>query len=137
MKPILLSILGLLFSQCLSIAEPQGVDNKKIANGKRYELRIKNVPADDIKHWNRQYEVDRNGCVHLPLIGDIAISGLSLDEAAAKIRDTLLNRKIFTRPEVKLLQPMNLMNLKNLKNLKRHGPVEPKKGEHVVPPNGP
>ncbi|MBN8457642.1 MAG: polysaccharide biosynthesis/export family protein [Verrucomicrobia bacterium] len=134
MKPILLSIFGLLFSQFLSVAEPKEGDNEKIAIGKRYELRIKNVPADDMKRWNRQYEVDRNGCVRLPLIGETAISGLSLDEAAAKIRDTLLNRKIFTRPEIELFQPKIL---ENLMNLRKRGPVEPKKGEHVVPPNGP
>jgi hypothetical protein len=130
MKPILLSILGLLFSQCLSVAEPKEVDHGRIANGKRYELRIKKVPVVEMKEWNRQYEVDRNGCVNLPLVGEIEVSGLSLDEAAAKIRDTLRNRKIFPLVEVELLQP---------KKEKKRAPVEPKKPEpaHGKPPEAP
>ncbi len=128
MKPILLSILGLLFSQCLSLAEPKEADQGKIANGKRYELRIKKVPVDDMKQWNRQYEVDRNGCVNLPLVGKVKISGLTLDEAGNKIQATLRNREIFPLAEVELLQP---------KNQQKRDPVEQKKGEQVVPPNGP
>ena len=105
MKIILLHAFVFGLSAFLAAANP--LENKpiRIGPGQKVELRISGVPKSEMKNWNGPYRVDANGFIKLPYLGKIQLDGTTPDQAGAKIRDLLKDRRIFTQPDIEITIP--------------------------------
>lgn len=77
-------------------------DNARIHSGMTYTLDLVGVPATEHKKWKDDYTISEAGNLHLPMIEQIKVEGLTLAEAEKIIEANLKKQGIFTTPKVRL-----------------------------------
>ena len=88
-------LAGLLAA--IAVGAPSNVD------AGRYRLFVRDLLKITVfgeEGLDVQRRIDGNGTVSLPLVGSVALEGLTLPEAEEKIRRTYVAREIFVRPQV-------------------------------------
>ncbi len=99
MKALLHGFLrGICF--CLAVvghAEDVGADVARYRLAPRDLIRVTVFGENDL---NVERRIDGNGTVSLPLIGSVALQGLTVAGAEERIRKTFVEKEIFVRPQV-------------------------------------
>jgi protein involved in polysaccharide export with SLBB domain len=94
-----------LLLQLIGASQIQNNKNAVIKPNEVYRIeQIKNVPEDEKIIFQKQYKVDKNGMIQLPLGGKVKIAGKSVQDAEKVIEQHLIDKEIFTIPKVKLRQ---------------------------------
>lgn len=102
MKSVKIISIVVLFLSVVGICAPPVKDKIVAKPGDVYGLFITGVPADESEAWSRDYKVDKDGCVRLPLGGKVKIGGMAIKEADRRIEKHLVDEEIYTTPKVKL-----------------------------------
>ena len=71
-----------------------------LRNGDMVEIRIANVPADDVGQITGMYTLDESGMVNIPFIGLTKISGLPPSKAQLELQNKFVTEGIYTNPTV-------------------------------------
>ena len=77
-------------------------DDLVIKSGEVYVLSLKGVPIEESQAWDKNYKVDKEGNIKLPLGGKVKIAGKSIKEAEKAIEEHLIDEEIYTVPKIKL-----------------------------------
>jgi polysaccharide biosynthesis/export protein len=92
------------------ICAQQNQGSSQVLSSKEIPVSLKIAPGDllritvfDVPEMEQDVRVGANGKAQLALIGDIALSGLTSQEAAETIASELRNRKLLLRPQVNVL----------------------------------
>lgn len=94
------SLLALLALAIALVAPGAGADDPaQYRIGENDLLAVEVFGLDD---FDRQVRVLRDGTISLPLVGSLAIAGLTLEQAQAKIADELRRRRLVRDPQVTL-----------------------------------
>lgn len=92
MKKYLLPLLLI----ALTILSPSAF--AQIVAGRGIEIRIQGVPIEEKGRIDGAYSVSATGTVRMPLIGEVSISGMSTNAAAAKLEGVYKANGIYTSP---------------------------------------
>jgi polysaccharide export outer membrane protein len=76
-----------------------------LRNGDTVEIRIANVPPEDIQQFDGTYTVDETGMINLPYIGMIKAGGLPPSQVQVAIQNQLVTAGIYTMPTVTVTPP--------------------------------
>lgn len=94
------SLLALLALAIALVAPGAGADDPaQYRIGENDLLAVEVFGLDD---FDRQVRVLRDGTISLPLVGSLAIAGLTLEQAQTKIADELRHRRLVRDPQVTL-----------------------------------
>lgn len=94
------SLLALLALAIALVAPGAGADDPaQYRIGENDLLAVEVFGLDD---FDRQVRVLRDGTISLPLVGSLAIAGLTLEQAQTKIADELRRRRLVRDPQVTL-----------------------------------
>jgi protein involved in polysaccharide export with SLBB domain len=69
-----------------------------IISGRGIEIRIQGVPPEEKGRIDGVYSVSGSGTVRMPLIGEVSVSGMTTNSAAAKLEAIYRNAGIYTTP---------------------------------------
>lgn len=83
----------------LGVMPSTAEDTGQYRVGENDLLKVEVFGLDD---FDRQVRVLRDGTISLPLVGSLAIAGLTLEEAQSKIADELRRRRLVRDPQVTL-----------------------------------
>lgn len=64
------------------------------------DIRIANVPPEDVAQFNSPYTLDESGMVNLPYIGNMKAEGLTSSQVQVNIQQKLISDGIYTNPSV-------------------------------------
>lgn len=88
----------------------QDPENKQPSSSQEMPVVLKIAPGDllhisvfDVPEMTQEVRIGANGKAQLALIGDVALAGLTGDEAAEAIARELRDRKLLLRPQVNVL----------------------------------
>jgi polysaccharide export outer membrane protein len=76
-----------------------------LRDGDTVEIRIANVPPEDIQQFDGTYNVDESGMINLPYIGMIKAGGLPPSQVQTVIQNQLISAGIYTMPTVTVTPP--------------------------------
>jgi len=76
-----------------------------LRNGDTVDIRIANVPADDIGQFDGAYTLDQDGMINLPYIHMVKAGGLPPSQVQANIQNQLIAAGIYTMPTVSVTPP--------------------------------
>jgi polysaccharide export outer membrane protein len=76
-----------------------------LRNGDTVDIRIANVPPEDIQQFDGSYTVDESGMINLPYIGMIKAGGLPPSQVQTLIQNQLVSAGIYTMPTVTVTPP--------------------------------
>jgi polysaccharide export outer membrane protein len=76
--------------------------------GDTVEIRIANVPLDDIQQWDAPYTLDETGMLNLPFIGMIKAGGLPPSQVQTMIQNKLIAEGIYTSPTIAVNPPSGM-----------------------------
>ena len=79
--------------------------------GDTVDIRLAQVPTEDIAAFGSVQVIDEGGMLNLPYIGKIKISGMDVSQAQQLIETKLKEGKIFTNPTVTLTPSTRLVNV--------------------------
>src|SRR5215471_9784226 len=106
---LVLALMHVAVSSSIGGAQ-QDPGNVQPSSGKQTPVAIKIAPGDllhitvfDVPEMTQEVRVGANGKAQLALIGDIALAGLTGDEAEETIASELRNRKLLLSPQVNVL----------------------------------
>jgi len=89
--------------------QPTGPGAVPLRNGDTVEIRIANVPPEDIQQWDSlTYTVDESGSLNLPFIGMIKAGGLAPSQVQVVIQNKLITDGIYTNPTVTVNPPTGM-----------------------------
>jgi polysaccharide export outer membrane protein len=71
-----------------------------LRNGDVVDIRIANVPADDIAQFTGAYTLDENGMINLPYIGLIKAGGMPASAVQSAVQSKLISDGFYTNPIV-------------------------------------
>ena len=86
-------------------AAPAGGVGVALRNGDTVEIRIANVPPEDIQQFDGSYTVDEDGMINLPYVGRVKAGGLPPSQVQTLIQNTLISAGIYTMPTVSVAPP--------------------------------
>lgn len=106
---VVLALLYVTVSSPVAQAQ-QDPGNKQLPSSKEAPVSLKIAPGDllhisvfDVPEMTQEVRVGANGKAQLALIGDVALTGLTADEAEEVIARELRDRKLLLRPQVNVL----------------------------------
>jgi protein involved in polysaccharide export with SLBB domain len=70
----------------------------QVVAGRGIEIRIQGVPPEEKGRIDGAYSVSGSGTVRMPLIGEVALAGLSTNAAAAKLESIYKDAGIYSMP---------------------------------------
>lgn len=73
--------------------------------GDSVDIRIANVPAEDMAQFSAPYTVDDAGMLNLPYIGNIKAGGMAPSQVQVAIQQKLVAEGIYTNPTVTVAPP--------------------------------
>jgi len=76
-----------------------------LRNGDTVDIRIANVPPEDIQQFDGSYTVDESGMINLPYIGMVKAGGLAPSQVQTMIQNQLVSAGIYTMPTVTVSPP--------------------------------
>jgi polysaccharide export outer membrane protein len=74
--------------------------------GDTLDIRIANVPAEDVAQFTGIYTIDESGMVNLPYAGPIKAGGLPASQVQVAIQNKLIADQIYTNPTVIVNPPV-------------------------------
>jgi len=88
---------------------PQGADRGvALRNGDTVDIRIANVPPDDMQQIDGSYTLDEAGMINLPYIGMVKAGGLPPSQVQVTIENKLVSAGIYTSPTITVNPPANM-----------------------------
>ena len=79
-----------------------------LRSGDTVDVRIANVPPEDMSEWDAPYTVDESGMLNLPFIGNIKAGGLPPSQVQLAIQNKLISDGIYTNPTVTVNPPTGM-----------------------------
>jgi protein involved in polysaccharide export with SLBB domain len=76
-----------------------------LRNGDTVDIRIANVPPEDIQQFDGAYTLDEAGMINLPYIGMVKAGGLPPSQVQTLIQNQLISAGIYTMPTVSVAPP--------------------------------
>lgn len=76
---------------------PNGVG---LRPGDALEIRIANVPPEDMQQFSGMYTIDEDGMLNLPYVGLIKAGGMPASQVQIEVQNKLIAAGIYTRPTV-------------------------------------
>jgi len=93
-------------AQAVAVAAPaQGTGGVALRNGDTVEVRIANVPPEDVGQIDGTYTLDESGMLNLPFIGLIKAGGLAPSQVQIAIQNKYIADGIYTNPTVTVNPP--------------------------------
>ena len=87
-------------------AAPMGGAGVALRNGDTVEVRIANVPTEDVGQINGTYTLDESGMLNLPFIGLIKAGGSPPSQVQIAIQNKYIADGIYTNPTVTVNPPV-------------------------------
>ncbi|HEX4087055.1 MAG TPA: polysaccharide biosynthesis/export family protein [Chthoniobacteraceae bacterium] len=72
------------------------------------DIRIANVPIDDIQQWDAPYTVDESGMLNLPFVGTLKAGGYPPSQVETLIQNKLISDGIYTNPTISVTPPTGM-----------------------------
>lgn len=76
--------------------------------GDTVDVRIANVPPEDIQQFSAAYTIDESGMLNLPYIGMVKVGGLPASQVQTEIQNKLIADGIYTNPTVTVTPPAGM-----------------------------
>ena len=92
---------------CLVCSVTSSFADATIRAGDSFDLRIGGVPSDEISTISSNYTVDGEGCLNMPYVGKIRVSGKTASEIQFLVERTYMDQAIFTHPTISLTMAQN------------------------------
>lgn len=89
-------------------APAQAVAGVALRNGDSVDIRIANVPPEDVQQFSAPYTIDESGMINLPYIGMIKAGGLPPSQVQIDIQNKLISAGIYTNPTVTVNPPSGM-----------------------------
>lgn len=71
-----------------------------LRNGDSVNIRIANVPPEDVAQFSAVYTIDEAGMINLPYIGMVKAAGSPPSKVQLEIQNELIAKQIYTNPTV-------------------------------------
>ena len=79
-----------------------------LRDGDTVDVRIANVPIEDMQQFDGTYTVDETGMVNLPYIGTVKAGGVPPSQLQVTIQNLLIKAGIYTDPTVTVTPPAGM-----------------------------